>query len=429
MPIRAVTFDADDTLWDFTTVATAATGRVVERFHEVRPGTKATPEALIAARKAIPAEVPPGTPFPVIRRLAIARFVADHGGEDEDLADELTDLFFAYRDQSVRTFPDVVPMLDSLPPDLTVGVVTSGNTRWRTTTIADRLDFWLAADQIGIRKPDRRIFEMAAAAAGCRSRELVHVGDEPASDLVGAKAAGARAVWIRRHGRTDPPDLDADAVIESLTELPGLIERWDREESEGIGVGPHPEPWPDDPHYDPALLREGDRRNVVDEYRYWKREAIVAHLDERRHPFHVAVENWRHDLNIGAVVRNANAFGAAAVHIVGRRRWNRRGAMVTDRYQHVHHHPTIAEFLEWARRSDLPVIGVDNLPGSTPIENSKLPERCVLLFGQETTGLSPEARSAVADIVSITQFGSTRSINAGVASGIAMHTWITQHAT
>ncbi|MDQ1704922.1 MAG: hypothetical protein QOF18_1288, partial [Frankiaceae bacterium] len=96
-----------------------------------------------------------------------------------------------------------------------------------------------------------------------------------------------------------------------------------------VGVGPHAQPWPDDPRLDPVLLTEGDRRNVVDRYRYWKREAIVADLDRRRHPFHVAIENFQHDFNIGAVVRNANAFLAAEVHIVGNRRWNRRGAMVT----------------------------------------------------------------------------------------------------
>ena len=118
---------------------------------------------------------------------------------------------------------------------------------------------------------------------------------------------------------------------------------------EPVGVGPHPEPWPTDPRFDPALLAEGDRRNVVDRYRYWTMDAIVADLDLRRMPFHVAVENWQHDLNIGTVVRNANAFLAAAVHIVGERRWNRRGAMVTDRYQHVVHHPTIDDLADWAR--------------------------------------------------------------------------------
>jgi tRNA G18 (ribose-2'-O)-methylase SpoU len=195
-----------------------------------------------------------------------------------------------------------------------------------------------------------------------------------------------------------------------------------------VGVGPHPEPWPDDPRLDPELLAGGDRRNVVDGYRYWSREAIVAELDSRRHPFHVAVENWEHDLNIGTVVRNANAFMAAGVHIVGRRRWNRRGAMVTDRYQHVTHHPDVADLVAWADTAGLDVVGIDNLPGSVPLESTVLPERCVLVFGQEGPGLSDAVREVATMVCSIAQYGSTRSINAGVASGIAMHAWIRQHA-
>jgi tRNA G18 (ribose-2'-O)-methylase SpoU len=195
-----------------------------------------------------------------------------------------------------------------------------------------------------------------------------------------------------------------------------------------VGVGPHPRPWPDDPRLDPDLLARGDRRNVVDRYRYWTMDAIVADLDARRHPFHVAVENWRHDLNIGTVVRNANAFLAEAVHIVGRRRWNRRGAMVTERYQRVEHHTTIDDLVAWAAARDLPLVGIDNLPGSVPLETTALPERCVLVFGQEGPGLSAAARAACTTVCSIAMFGSTRSINAGVASGIAMHAWIRQHA-
>ncbi len=175
------------------------------------------------------------------------------------------------------------------------------------------------------------------------------------------------------------------------------------------------------------LLAEGDRRNVVDGYRYWSRDAIVADLDARRHSFHVAVENWQHDFNIGSVVRNANAFLAAEVHIIGKKRWNRRGAMVTDRYQHVRHHPTTEGFVAWARTDDLPIVGIDILPDSTPLETTLLPERCVLVFGQEGPGLSQAIRDACDVVCSIAQFGSTRSINAGVASGIAMHTWIRQH--
>jgi tRNA G18 (ribose-2'-O)-methylase SpoU len=195
-----------------------------------------------------------------------------------------------------------------------------------------------------------------------------------------------------------------------------------------VGVGPWEGDWPAGEHWDPDLLRHGDRRNVADHYRYWSLEAIVADLDTRRHPFHVAIENWQHDLNIGTVVRTANAFNAAGVHIIGRRRWNRRGAMVTDRYLHVHHHPTVEDFIDWARSEDLAVLGIDIFPDSVPLETYELPERCVLVFGQEGPGLSGEVHRAAEATLSIAQFGSTRSINAGVAAGIAMHAWVRRHA-
>ena len=195
-----------------------------------------------------------------------------------------------------------------------------------------------------------------------------------------------------------------------------------------VGTGPWSGPWPDDPRYDPELLAGGDRRNVVDAYRYWRHEAIVADLDRRRHPFHVAIENWQHDLNIGSVVRTANAFLAAQVHVVGRRRWNRRGAMVTDRYQHVRHHSDVAGLATWAYVEGLPLVGVDNQPGSRPLETATLPVACVLVFGQEGPGLGAAARAACATTYSIAQFGSTRSLNAGAAAAIAMHAWVRTHA-
>ncbi|TLW93247.1 RNA methyltransferase [Saccharomonospora piscinae] len=195
-----------------------------------------------------------------------------------------------------------------------------------------------------------------------------------------------------------------------------------------VGVGPWRGPWPTGEHYDPDLLEHGDRRNVVDAYRYWRREAIVADVDTRRHPFHVAIENFQHDHNIGTVVRTANAFAAAAVHIVGRRRWNRRGAMVTDRYQHLYHHAEVAGLAEYAATHRLTIVAVDNTPGALPIETAELPRDCVLLFGQEGPGLSEDAQRAAALRVSIAQFGTTRSLNAGVAAGIVMHGWIRAHA-
>jgi tRNA G18 (ribose-2'-O)-methylase SpoU len=179
---------------------------------------------------------------------------------------------------------------------------------------------------------------------------------------------------------------------------------------------------------DPALLEAGDRRNVVDRYRYWTHDAIVADLANRRRPYHVAIENWQHDFNIGTVVRNANAFLAEAVHIVGHRRWNRRGAMVTDRYVDVRHHDDVDGLVAWAGSEQLPLIGIDLLPGSASILDADIPRRCVLLFGQEGPGLSDAARAAVGQVLHVPQLGSTRSINAGVASGIAMFEWHRRHA-
>ena len=201
------------------------------------------------------------------------------------------------------------------------------------------------------------------------------------------------------------------------------------------GVGPWQGDLPTGPEaakYDEELLKHGDTRNVVDKYRYWSMEAIVADLDSKRHKFHVAIENWQHDLNIGSIVRTANAFLAAEVHIIGNRRWNRRGAMVTDRYQHIRHHPTVEEFLEWSKTANegepLPIIAIDNVPGCKQIENYQLPQACVLLFGQEGPGLSDAAISSAVDVVEISQYGSTRSINASAAAAITMHQWIMQHS-
>ncbi len=190
-----------------------------------------------------------------------------------------------------------------------------------------------------------------------------------------------------------------------------------------VGVGPHPPPWPDDPRLDPQLLAEGDRRNVLDRYRYWRLDEIVADLDTHRHPLHVAIQNWEHDFNIGSIVRTANAFNVAGVHIVGRRRWNRRGAMVTDRYLHVYHHPGVASLVDWAAGSGVRLVGVDNLPGSAPLETSELPRDCCLVFGSEGPGLTDEMVAACSGLVAITQYGSTRSLNAGAAAAIAMYHW------
>jgi len=194
-----------------------------------------------------------------------------------------------------------------------------------------------------------------------------------------------------------------------------------------IGVGPHPKPWPTDSKYDPVLLAEGDRRNVIDKYRYWTVEAIKSDLDETRIDLHIAIENWQHDMNIGTIVRNANAFNVATVHIIGKRHWNRRGAMVTDRYLTIEHHQTVDDFASQMKQQNRTIVAVDNLPGALPLSETKLPKKAVLVFGGEGPGLSAEMVDASTKMIAIEQFGSTRSVNVGVASGIILYEWMRQN--
>nr|WP_240606236.1 TrmH family RNA methyltransferase [Euzebya rosea] len=251
-----------------------------------------------------------------------------------------------------------------------------------------------------------------------------------------AATALARRLGVKRETRARQDRWTEGLGIDDTLAWGVLADEWDCEThrmrgadpEHEVGVGPHPEPRPTDDRYDPALLAGGDRRNVADRYRYWTVEAIRADLAATARPFHVAIENWRHDLNIGTVVRTANAFGAGGVHIVGKRQWNKRGAMVTDRYLEVHHHDRFEGLRRYAADHDLTLIGIDNLPGSRSLLTEPLPERCLMVFGQEGPGLSPEARIHVEAVLHIPQVGSTRSINAGVASGIAMATWAAQHS-
>jgi tRNA(Leu) C34 or U34 (ribose-2'-O)-methylase TrmL len=277
--------------------------------------------------------------------------------------------------------------------------------------------------------------------AAARGARLVDSERAPhARDMGHSREGGDRAARARDSGDSRGGDARAEETGDSRRSARGDLEDGDLEGGGGpsewqvpgqVGVGPWPgdrTTWPQDERYDPELLEHGDARNVVDAYRYWRREAVAADLARRAHPFHVAIENFGHDHNIGTVVRTANAFGAAGVHIVGRRRWNRRGAMVTDRYLQVHHHDDVGGLMTFATEHGLVVVAVDNTPGAQRLETADLPRNCLLLFGQEGPGVTGEAHAAAAMTVSIAQFGSTRSINAGVAAGIAMHAWIRQHA-
>lgn len=192
-----------------------------------------------------------------------------------------------------------------------------------------------------------------------------------------------------------------------------------------IGVGPHPQPWPVGEQYDSVLLADGDSRNVLDEYRYWTVEAIKKDLDKHRRTLEIAIENLQRDFNIGTIVRTANAFNVAAVHIIGKRQWNKRGAMVTDTYMNIIYHASVEDFVEATIGKTL--IAVDIVPGAVDITETSLPENTVLIFGGEGPGLSQAMIDAAETVVKIDQQGSTRSINVGVAAGIAMHMWLLQH--
>lgn len=194
-----------------------------------------------------------------------------------------------------------------------------------------------------------------------------------------------------------------------------------------IGVGPHPKPWPMDPKYDTDLLENGDKYNVVDKYRYWKTTAVKADLDKSRNNLHIAIENWQHDFNIGTIVRAANAFNVEAVHIIGKKHWNRRGAMVTDRYMNIVNHKSVEDFVISMNSENRHIIAVDIIPTAIEISRVKLPINSVLVFGGEGPGLSEEILNRAENVVMIEQFGSTRSVNVGVAAGIAMYIWMQQH--
>lgn len=192
-----------------------------------------------------------------------------------------------------------------------------------------------------------------------------------------------------------------------------------------IGVPPHPKPWPKGPHYDQELLQNGDTRNVEDKYRYWTVAAIKQDLAQNASEVEVAIENWQHDFNIGTIVRNANAFNAQKVHIIGKKQWNRRGAMVTDVYLTIEHHPTVQDFLQSVKNKA--IIAVDTYKNARNLPEVELPKSAVLVFGGEGPGLSPEMAEAADFMVKIPQYGSTRSVNVGVASGILLYKWAEQH--
>lgn len=193
------------------------------------------------------------------------------------------------------------------------------------------------------------------------------------------------------------------------------------------GVGPHPDPLPTGPEYDSELLADGDQRNVLDKYRYWKVDAIKEDLNKSRIDLEIAIENLERDYNMGTIVRSANAFNISKVHIIGRKQWNKRGAMVTDLYMNIEYHDDVQAFKNAMDEAQRQIIAIDIVEGAVGLSETELPDNAVLVFGAEGPGLSKELLSVAEKIVMIEQLGSTRSVNVGVAAGIAMYAWVSKH--
>lgn len=165
-----------------------------------------------------------------------------------------------------------------------------------------------------------------------------------------------------------------------------------------------------------------DSRNITDEFKNLPHEAIVRKLDTRGVGLEIAIENLERDFNMGTIVRSANAFGIRRVHVVGRRQWNKRGAMMTDKYLAVAYHESVEAFCEAVRPRS--IVAVDNVPSSHDIRSIDKTGQVVLVFGAEGSGLSDGMIEAADMVAAIPQLGSTRSLNVGVAAGIAMWEWL-----
>ena len=168
-----------------------------------------------------------------------------------------------------------------------------------------------------------------------------------------------------------------------------------------------------------------DTRNLIDEYKGLTNEQVFSKLDKNRTPLEIAIENVEHDFNIGSIVRTANSFNVAKVHIIGKKKYNRRGAMCTDKYLKIIHHPTIESFLESQKNRELVAIE-NNTPRAKALQGKKFTKNTTLIFGSENNGISDELLEASSDVRFIESFGSTRSVNVGVAAGIAMYEYARQ---
>ncbi len=168
-----------------------------------------------------------------------------------------------------------------------------------------------------------------------------------------------------------------------------------------------------------------DTRNLIDEYKGLENEQVFSILSKKRIPLEIAIENVEHDFNIGSIVRTANSFNVQKVHIIGKKKYNRRGAMCTDKYLKIMHHPTLEDFLKTQKDRELIAIE-NNIERAKPLHDKKFANDTTLIFGSENNGITSELLENADDVRFIESFGSTRSVNVGVAAGIAMYEYVRQ---
>lgn len=169
-----------------------------------------------------------------------------------------------------------------------------------------------------------------------------------------------------------------------------------------------------------------DTRNLVDEYKGLPNEQVFDALSKKRNPLEIAIENVEHDFNIGSIVRTANSFNVSVVHIIGKKKYNRRGAMCTDKYLKIVHHPSLEDFIATQNGRELVAIE-NNTPRAKALNDKKFVQNTTLIFGSENNGITPELLRLATDVRFIESFGSTRSVNVGVAAGIAMYEYTRQN--
>lgn len=227
MPISAISFDGDMTLWDFQKVMRHALKKTLAELRRLVPTQDAaqlTVENMIAIRNQVEKDEHGRTwNMEVLRLLAFERTLESLGRPDRDLAARLNNLYLKHRFEDIELYPDVIPALDQLAPHFRLGLLSNGNSYPDRCGLEGRFAFVVFSQDVRVRKPDRRIFEIAAREAGCPLDEFLHVGDSYENDVLGAHGAGAKTVWLNREGMESNAGIRADAEITSLTDLPGIL--------------------------------------------------------------------------------------------------------------------------------------------------------------------------------------------------------------